>query len=397
MRKILLALLSLAIASSVGARDGDRDSDRQFDTTDCLYYPNLGNALAGPITTTTTQTIDAAGEMSAWSGKLASNDDSRSAHTCSSSGCNIQFMTSTGNTWADSTTSVTIGLQDTSTSAGPPTQPDETWTNEPRIAITPTGGANPVTISNTTWTTATIGTGSRSLTPGDQISIVADMTARGGTDALVFRLLSPIGSPHLPASSLKTASWAATNGALPNVLITTDDGTLFWLEGSRPGTNTTSLTANTGTTPDELALNINLPFNYAVDALWMLGSTSAAADYSLVFYSDPYGTPVAEKTVTIDGGWYRSNVGGVGMALVNLPTVFWGTANRNYAVSVLPTSANSVAVAGVTVSDNAHLAAWAGTNNHYITRSDGSGAFSRTSNTTTMPFIGIRACRLRTR
>lgn len=316
--------------------------------------------------------LDAAGEMAAFIGHVWFPEGPGTSKVVSSAGGAIQFLLG-AITWAAAGSTLRVGLQDVNAAAGPPAQPDETWTSEPQKDLVQGTDA----LSSSTWTTATIASGSRTITHGDLIAVVFDMTVRNGADSIIVQGLNIPANQHRPLSAHKTGgTWNVTNTVLPNVVITCDDGTLASLDGSIPVTSVTTRTFNTGSTPDEYGNVLTMPFDCNVDELFAV--VDPDNEFELNLYSAALGTPAQEQQVTVDPNQVGSTSARPMTAMVGTEAL---AAGSSYAVTVRPTTASSVSVYEMVVANTNHFKFWPGGVNVYkCTRSDDTGAFT-TDNT----------------
>lgn len=324
--------------------------------------------------------VDAAGEMAAFIGHVWFAGGPGTSKTVSSAGGAIQFKLGTI-TWATAGTTLRVGLQDVSATAGPPSVPDETWTSEPQKDLVQGTDA----LSSDTWTTATLTSGSRTITHGDLIAVVFDMTVRNGADSIIVQGLNVPALQHRPLSSHKTGgTWNITNTVLPNVIITCDDGTLASLDGSIPVSTITLRTFNSGSTPDEYGNIITIPFDCKIDEL------SAVVDpdneFDLTFYSTALGTPVQEQRYTVDPNQVASTSGRPINVMIGTETL---AAGSSYAVTIRPTTVSNVSAYELAVASAGHLAFWpGGTNVYKCSRSNDTGSF--TTDTTSRLLCGMK-------
>lgn len=312
-------------------------------------------------------TVDTAGEMVAYIGHVWFAAGPGTSKTVSSAGGAIQWRTGTI-TWAGAGSTIRVGLQDVSAASGPPAQPDEDWTGEPYAELVQ--GTD--SLSSTTWTTSTIEAGSKTITHGDLIAVVFDMTVRNGVDSITVTGLQVTATQNRPLVVAKSGGTWATANQYPNFVITCDDGTLACFEGSPPASAVTTRVINTGSTPDEYGNIINLPFDCKVDGLFSNLDADNECEFNL--YSSAGGTPVQEQQVVIDPNQVAVAAGRPTEAYIAPETLAAGSV---YAVTVRPTTGSSVSVYEITVDAAAHLAFWpGGTNVYKCTRSDDTGTFT---------------------
>jgi hypothetical protein len=175
------------------------------------------------------------------------------------------------------------------------------------------------------------------------------------------------------------------------VTIEFDDGTVGWLglESYAALMEGSALFAS-NSTPDEIALVFQVPFTAAALGLYAEVNTVAAADdFELILYSDPLGTPVAERTLAFDMSLHAAtNAVRVDR---NFTSAYTLSANTNYAVAVRPTTTNTIGLGQSnfnTGNGNLRKATMLGTSWSKYTRTDNTGAFG-SQDTTILPSLGV--------
>ena len=295
-------------------------------------------------------------------------------------------------TWANASTALDVGIQDVDTTTGSPVRPDGTY--DVKRTLVP--GTDTLTGSATNTIAMTGGTGSKTISHGDLIAVVFDMTTRAGADSVAFPTVNgSAGSQSLPTvSALITASWAVGTHHLPAVQIVFDDGTLAIIEGGYPVLDSagTAETFADSTNPDERGNIFQVPWDCSIDAVMALFSSAAlTGDFEVQIYSDPLGTPTSmlpggtALTVLIET--FRAT--GQGYFTIPLVSEISLTRNTPYCVAIKATGAGN---AGLVSSTLAHEQ-W----RQFLpgclltrkgTRNNGSGAFSETTNV--IYNIGVR-------
>lgn len=348
------------------------------------YHPMYGWGLI------TNQTTDATGEKVAIMGRVFWEGRPAGAKTVSSAGGSITFRNSTV-TFANAGTSVDVGIQDVSASAGPPAQPDGAFD----VSATVVGGSG--AFVGNSWNTIAMSAGSKSIAHGDMIAIVVDMTARGGTDTLVFPCSghntssqgcnNPIGNTH------NGTAWSGiSQNSHMIAYITADDGTRGVIHTVQPATFAlpSSDAWNDTSSPDERGMVFQVPFDCKIDSLVMrAGGVAAAADFLVTLYSDPTGTPNSLYSTTILGE--QGNVSGAGLLVVTLPSEITLTKDTDYCLAVKCASATNVTVALLSLAEEGlrSLISAAGTTLARATRDGGSGAFAVDSPATALLAVGV--------
>lgn len=300
-------------------------------------------------------------------------------------GGSITWRTSTV-TWANAGTTMDVGLQGVAAAAGPVPQPNGTF----GVKRTLTGGDGNVTGSATKVTAMTGGSGTSTISHGDLIAVVWDMTARAGADSVIISHGANGGS-GLPNNNLFTAAaWRTTQGRLPNVVITSDDGTLITIDDTIPFVSAAVETYADATNPDERGLLFQVPWDCKIDAVrGLLGITDNASDYTITVYSDPLGTPasVASVTVLADRGAVAAGDREQRFPLAAEVSL---SANTDYVIAVRANGTTNTRLPSFTLMDQTHRALQPGsTTVKKATRNNGAGAFTAEATPTTMYFLSV--------
>ena len=339
----------------------------------------------------TSATMDAAGESVFTIGQLQLEGGSGSKTLDTSGFIYARFGGTV--TFANSGTKLRIGVQDIAAGT-------EDGTFDVYAELT--GGTD--TISNSgAWRRTQMATGSKSLTHGSLYAIGMEMTARGGADTVGVRMITPPYRGNVLSLPVKTADTgsgpARSNTTCLVCMIEFADGTLGWIQGlagTTPAATVSTVTINTGTTPDEYAAVFKVPYKCTIDGIGMdVGNVATTDDFSLVLYSDPLGTPVAVTSYAVDADYYGSTAA-VAQNVLGPITPTTLEANTWYAVSCLPTTANSVNVAYYALGTNCGALKRCspfGANLKFASRTDGTGAFSETS-TDDLPVVYLNVCQV---
>lgn len=328
------------------------------------------SAVSGSIT------LNAAGERCHMVGYMFLENPLGGSKTISQAGGGFIVWRTGTSTFANASTTFKVGIQDVST-ASSPSQGDGTFDVQGSYA----GNSGAITSSATQASAMT--TGTKTIAHGALVSVTFEMTARGGTDSVVVLCNSSgLGTPDtslLPAVTDNTSGSVVRSSMLPNLYIVFDDGSLGWIFGAgfsiSLGTAQT-FNVNTGTA-DEYGNIINVPCTFVANGVSVVMSfASNAADCELILYSNPFGTPVAERIVTIDATQISAS------ATVDKVSALFSSpynmrANTNYAVSIRPTTTNNV----TTYYSDAHSetggkTGYPNSNCYAARRVDAGGAFS---------------------
>lgn len=320
-------------------------------------------------------TIDAAGESVAFIGQIYI-EGGASSKTFSSSGGMIAFRTGSV-TFANSGTNVRIGIQDL-TSGGVNDDVFDVYAD-----FTGGGGG----LASNTFYEKSMTSGSKTINNYDIVAITFEMTAKGGSDSVQINAYYPQSSIFganimFPYRAIDTGSGPAKQSSFPSgAILTFDDGTLGWIQGSifhiEPFTGTSNFNINS--TPDEYAAVFKLPFKCsAIGGYFNIGSIGSTDDFDIILYSDAEGTPVAGRTASINPN-YVSTTSTIYPYFFSFSS-FTIEPNKWYAIGVRPTTANSIQVSYYnytsTFGNKYKKMSPFGTNCKFSSRTNQSGAFS---------------------
>lgn len=265
-----------------------------------------------------------------------------------------------------------VGIQDVST-ASTPAQGDGTF--DVVASFTTTG------ITTGAVNTSAMTSGTKTIANGDLIAIGFEMTTRAAPDSVIVSAANvyTLGVSNIFPVVMDNTGGSYTRLTLttPNAYIKFDDGTLGWLLGGGFPNNVSSLAYNSGTgTADEYGNLLYCPGTfYAVGASINI-SAANTADYEVLLYSDPLGTPAVVSTVTVDATWLgaasTSNNSNFAFA-----TPYLLKANTAYALTCRPTTANNITAyySDPATADAAKTLA-VGSSCYAVRRLDNTGAFS---------------------
>jgi hypothetical protein len=325
-------------------------------------------------------TMDAAGESYFGVGYLLLSSGPGTSATISAAGSGKIYYKTGAITFANGSTNLRVGIQDV---AGTGLE-DTTFDVQADLV----GGV--ATITASVVNVATMTSGTKTITHGDLVAVGMEMTARGGADSVVVSR-SGINST-VPYFTADTGSGPALGVGLPLFAVEFDNGVLGYFDGSGfPYLSDQSAAFSNASTPDEYALVFQLPFPAsAVGAFVRISSASAADDFEVILYSDPLGTPVAERTIVQDMSFSSGNAS----------THFYGRtfssaynllANTKYGVALRPTTANTIQFDRLNFNTGNGILRKAtplGTNWSLYSRSDQTGAFGSES-LILMPLFGL--------
>ena len=349
------------------------------------YFPNKVGTIITPmigfpstINSFTGITMNAAGKSVSFIGRVFIEGGSGSKTISAAGGGKIMWATSSASTFSNAGTTMRVGLQDYDAATG---FEDTNWdVYKDLIGGTDTIGTNSVL-------TTTMASGTKTLTHGDLVVIVIEMTTRGGADSVLVN--SGNDQSWFPYAAFDTGSGPTKSASAPCANIIFDDGSYGWFPGFM-GATLTDLSFKSDDTPDEVALIFQLPFAAELTEMFAQVAGIASTDnYEIILYSTPLGTPSAVYTEAFTG----IRVGSTGASTDKpvrslLTTPYTLLANTDYAIAVRPTTTNPIIVKYLTLgSAGARAMTMLGANWSYGTRTNQSGAFSQT--TTRLPYFGF--------
>lgn len=177
----------------------------------------------------------------------------------------------------------------------------------------------------------------------------------------------------------------ANLAGLPNAIITFSDGALGYFYGSDVFSATGTRFWNSGSATKEYGQIYNLPFPTKIYGLY--GWVDPDDNFDMVLYSDPLGTPVAEKTIAFD-----LNIGASASGRrisVLFPTPYLLPANTPVGAVYKPSSTGITAYYKTLNSATHRLADVWGASGYGISRA--SGAFANANSSLDHYYIGLLA------
>lgn len=323
------------------------------------------------------KTMDATTEKAAVMGHLFIEGRGTGKVLSAAGGGSITFRTGTVTFAAVGPAStLDIGIQDlTATPTGQKPEPDGTFD----VKATLTSGVD--TIGSSAWKTAVMTSGTKTLSHGDLIGLVADLTARNGADSVTWATISA--APNRPASNVYVSgAWGTgPQNDLPLAYITFDDGTLGVLYSADHPVFAIAAaeTFQDGTNPDERGLLFQVPWNCKAEgARFYCNSVGQSAkDYEFRIFADPLGTPSLLASVAIEGGQLNNQNNAINILF---PAKVDFTRNTDYCMVVKATTASTITLEAFVLPDtNLRKFMSGGTALAKVTRNNGSGAFTAES------------------
>jgi hypothetical protein len=252
-----------------------------------------GQLLAHSLPSMTVTTLDAANEVLIFVGDIITSD--AASHTIDTTGSSALIWHNSAATFASGSTTVIVGLATVDTANGPSGRAvnvADVVTFDVSRSIT--GGGGGIT---TGWQTHVPTAGTKTIAQGDHVAFAVQMTARGGTDSIGPQCgIASLGQ-HNPTVTSFVGGVYANQTAVPNCLIVFSDGAYGWFVSSEL-TATTTRTWNSTAGTKEYGQLYQFPFPIRINGLW--GWADPDNNFDAVLYSDPLGTPVAQRTVSHD-------------------------------------------------------------------------------------------------
>lgn len=210
------------------------------------------------------------------------------------------------------------------------------------------------TIATNTWYNTSMASGTPfTVNHGDMIAICFHLD-KPGAAAQAVRLMAGIAQMEsFPASTAYTSGTYSNAQIAPNAILTFDDGTIGWINGSWIRANTAGGFESIGDT--NIYGNVfRLPFDAKVDAVGAMLVPSGTTNFDIGLWQTPTGTPTAmtSGTVSLDpqlcnNRWHE----------VLLPAEIQLTANTDYFVAIKQNSATGITVLHQDVNSADHLQA----------------------------------------
>lgn len=285
-----------------------------------------------------TSTANAAGESLGIVGqvRIANNATSK---VLSAAGNGKILWQNTSATFATGGTTFRVGIQDVDLSTG---LEDGTFDVYKEYVQ----GTD--TITSNAYNVATMSSGTKTLSDGDLIAIVAEMPVRNGADSVTISssgtgIVTNASNLGFPYGTVDTGALAKSNAGMLYALIQFDDGTVGWINGATPFRQaTTTVAFNSGSTPDEYCGTFSVPYKMQISGISIQASGIATTDaFEVILYTDPYGAATATITVTPDQDVLGAASASNSMHLYRVtPTTI--SPNVTYGVSLRPTTVNSI-------------------------------------------------------
>ena len=345
------------------------------------WGPGFNTVSTLPAVSASAAVLDAVNESAQMIGYIVTSDGA--SHTIDTTGSSsIQWMAATSTVFADAGTTVKVGLAALDSTTGfPPRAVNVADVVTYDVVRSMTGGSGGITAN--AWQTHVPNSGTKTIANGDFIALVIQMTARGGTDQIRVVAISTNTTPFGCTWTAFTGSYASSN-FMPNAIISFSDGALGYFYGCDIGTSIGTRTYNSGSSPNEYGQLYTMPVPGKIAGIY--GWADLDGDCSFILYSDPLGTPVAERTVAFDLNWASTSAGRRGQVL--FPTPYSVAAGQSVVAAIKPTSGTSMSAYYKTINNAAHRVTdiW-GTTGYGVSRS--SGAFANANSSLDHYYVGL--------
>lgn len=227
------------------------------------------------------------------------------------------------------------------------------------------------TITSTTWREDTMSAGTPfTVNHGDLISICFHLDTSSGSPAVRIRANS-FAQGSFPCSTLVTSGPTYAGAGAPIAVLTFDDGTIGWLEGSFIHSQASSETIGNTNLYGNI---VRMPFACKVDAIAALLASAGSTDWDFGFYSTPLGTPAAVSggVVSVD-----PNVSSAGRTfIIPLASEITLAPGTDYALAIKQNSATAITAIWNDVDNASHLQANGLDSTCYAAKSTAGGAFA---------------------
>lgn len=326
--------------------------------------------------------LDATSEACIMYGRVFTEDGG--SHTIDTTGSSsLGWRTTTVSATWNAGTILKVGLAALDTANGPPARA----TNAANVITFDVNGQYITGAAPTSaaWNETIPTTGTKTIANGDLVAFCVQMVTQGGTDSCNVATPAIAGTNLFPNVTAFTGGTYSTAGRHPVVVITFSDGKYGFFEGGFVASiGTSTQTFNNASSPNEYGNFFQFPV--PVKIYGIITNSAIAADFDVVLYSDPLGTPNAEKTVSFDLNVAPSTTSGQNYAL--FPSPYTTTANQPLAGILKPTSVTNITTTYLTLDSANHQKAWhLGTNCYAVNRS--SGAFAAQNANKDRYFLGL--------
>lgn len=308
--------------------------------------------------------LDAANEAAIFYGQIVTEDGA--SHTIDTTGSSAFKWRAGAVTNANAGTTLKIGLAGFAT--GTPARAANT-ANVIDFDVAAVRSGSGVITANASLSHAPT-TGTKTVANGDWVAFAIQMTARGGVDVVNVQAAAVTGTVSSPGVTEYLGGSYASSTRLPDVLITFSDGTRGWFLGGYVSTTNATTTWNNTSGTKEYGNIVQFPFPVRIYGI-EYGAFGLGGAADLILYSDPLGTPVAERTASMSVDRVTTTAAAAGRSMFS--SYYDLPANTPGAVIVKPTSATNVTMIYNSLDAAADQDVW-GSNGYAVNRN--AGAFA---------------------
>jgi hypothetical protein len=311
--------------------------------------------------------IDATGEKIAALGNVWWPEKAAGSGTKNISKVHLRF----GTVVKAGGSALTLSLQDVDLTNGPIMRPDGTQDQTCAIA-----NANASFASNT-WIACTL-SGTRTVSLGERMAVVLEFDGSGrlGSDSVYWSVAVPALATGETGTLNYTTSWGLAGGTrFAAMILEFDDGTFGNIYQLPPCTVLGVSQYNSGTTPDEWASKITMPFTGVVEGVMMQMNPNAATSTIDIELLDTDGSTVLTSKSPDPNDFTANNSYGWNSFIFSSPVQL--TAGNTYYLTVRPTFTSNVNLCRAEVAHVDHWQAFPwGDGYNSASRLNGAGAWT---------------------
>lgn len=300
-------------------------------------------------------------------------------HTIDTTGASSIGVRTQNIVTASPATVMKIGLASMNFAAGPPGRAFMSGNQVVFDVYSEHGTTRPLT--SNAWNTLVPTSGSKTIAHNDIVVYATQLSVKGGTDTFTMMAMQAVTSAAMPGQTLWQDAWIAGSN-IPIVVFCASDGTLGYIAGGYiTNSNVTLIPYNNTSNPREYGNIFRTPFPCMLHGFYLPNHQSvASADASLMLYSTPFGTPVVERSLFLDGNAVPNLNIVTNLAYQTFATPFNIAANTDYVMALKPETSTNVLLVHKQVFDNAHLSGEPlGKECCGVSRPDYSSPFTRTN------------------
>lgn len=212
--------------------------------------------------------------------------------------------------------------------------------------------------------------------------LIAAVVANSGSGVLNLAASSDWQNCYASYCSRYTASaWTKQTGVVPICLLQYDDGSYVYSEGIHASVSVTHTSYGSTSSPDERGLKFSFPMPVKIRGIWAY--IDPDNNFNIKLYDTDGSTTLIDLAIDNDAVVSKAER----LFVYLFPSIVTLQKNSFYRLTLVPNSATTMELGGITVNAAAHLdCEQGGQNFHQTTRTD-SGSWTDT--TTARPYIGL--------